>query len=68
MRLRNYGWIYAGVTSLIFSILIFIVSVVIWVLAAFAIKHFHAPDCKIQYDNFYDANMVRKYFTQLFSL
>lgn len=68
MRLQNYGWVYAGVVSLTFSILIFIVSVTIWILAAFALKHFHSPECKIQYENFYNTETHKEFSADLSEL
>ena len=38
---QNYGWIYAGRVAFIFSFLILLAAIVIWVLAIRAIQHYN---------------------------
>jgi len=42
---QNYGWIFAGRVAFIFSFLILLASIVIWILAIRAIQHYNSPDC-----------------------
>lgn len=45
VRLNHHGWIYAGVVSLIFSILIFLATSAVWILSGLALKHYRSTEC-----------------------
>ena len=73
MRIRRYGWIFAGPTSLVFSALFFVFSVSIWVISALALKNYLSPDCTIHHisdkvtthkcvDGFIPVGQVKKCF------